>query len=34
MIKIAKLSSEERSIVFNNVAYEMGVNAAIVEKDY
>ena len=34
MVKIARLSNEERSIIFNNVAYEMGVNAAIVEKDY
>ena len=34
MINIAKLSNEERKIIFQNVAYEMGINAAIVEKDY
>lgn len=34
MINIAKISNEERKIIFQNVAYEMGINAAIVEKDY
>lgn len=34
MITIAKLSDEERKIIFQNVAYEMGVNPAIIEKDY
>ena len=34
MIHIAKISNEERKIIFQNVAYEMGINAAIVEKDY
>ena len=34
MTTIAKLSNEERKIIFQNVAYDMGVNPAIVEKDY
>ena len=34
MINIAKLSNEERKNIFQNVAYKMGINAAIVEKDY
>lgn len=34
MITIAKLSNGEREIIFQNVAFEMGVNPAIVEKDY
>lgn len=34
MINIAKISNEERKNIFQNVAYEMGMNATIVEKDY
>lgn len=34
MTTIAKLSNEERKIIFQNVAYDMGENPAIVEKDY
>ena len=34
MYEIAKLPSEEREILFQNTAAKMGMNAAIIEKDF
>ena len=34
MYEIAKLPGEEREILFQNTAAKMGMNAAIIEKDF
>lgn len=34
MYEISKLQSEEREILFQNTAAKMGINTAIIEKDF